>query len=114
MAACLSNVLQHGIEIRMIFPDPREWDPRMGNSHLRNLQTHHVPFGQALLSQHPQLLNRFITRPAFCDQRDRLCRFSAVGLLIESFDKDCHLHDTFPLSARIPCPRTSIHPAVAC
>jgi hypothetical protein len=39
----------------------------MGDSYLRNLQTHHFPFGQALLSQHPQPLNRLVTRPAFCD-----------------------------------------------
>src|SRR5438105_4133427 len=113
MAACLSNVLQHSVEIRMVFPDPCEWYPRMGDSHLRNLQTHHFPFGQALLSQHPQPLDRLVTRLAFCDQRDRLCRFSAIGLLIKSFDKDSHLHDTFSLSAKCWARGASTHPTVA-
>src|SRR5262249_51356103 len=92
MAACLSNVLQHSIEIRMVFPDPREWYPWMEDSHCRNLQTYHFPLGQALLSQHPQPLDRFVTRPAFCDRRNRLCRFSPIGVLVKLFDKDRHLH----------------------
>src|SRR5262249_22301727 len=105
MAACLSNVLQYSVEIRMVFPDPCEWYPRMGGSHLRNLQTHHFPVGQALLSQYPQPLDRLVTRPAFRNQRDRLCRFSAIALLVKLFDEDCHLHDTVSLSARMLCPR---------
>ena len=76
MAARLSNVLQYSIEIRMVFPDPYEWYPRMEDSHIRSLQTHHFSFGQALLSQCPQTLDRLITRPAFCGQRERLCRFA--------------------------------------
>jgi len=37
LAALCSNVLQHGVEIRMVFPDPCEGDPRMGDSHIRNV-----------------------------------------------------------------------------
>jgi hypothetical protein len=69
----------------------------MGDSHIREIEPYHFPRSETSLGQDSQLLDCLIARSAFRDQRNGLRRLRAIGLFIELFNKDRHLHGFLPI-----------------